>query len=240
MAEKLIFHYHDRKTILHKIDPRAKMLTLCIVTILVFELPPLGLFLLIPYIIIGIISAKIPIGEYRRESLFFGVFSLIIFLTRLWGSSLVLPSLLGVVRFLTIVVVGMLLTDTTAPEEMSLALFWFLHPFSKKFAYATAARLNLTVSFFPIIFDASQEMLDARRSRHEHVRRHPIRRMISMGTQLLAMILDRAEDISYALESRGFREDVLHGTLSWGRHDTLFILITILYVGSICYITLLT
>ncbi len=228
MAERLIFHYHDRDTPLHRLDPRSKMFAMAVLTIMVFNLPPAGLLLIMLYTAAGIIIAGMPIREYRRESLFFGMFALIIFLTRWWGSSMPLDALFGSLRFLTIVLIGMLMTETTSPDDMALALFWLLRRFSRRAAYGAAARLNLTVSFFPVIFDAVQEISEARKSRQEQRLRRPLQRMISMSTQILDVIIDRAEEISYALESRGFREDILHGELSWGRRDTLFLLLSTL------------
>ncbi len=237
MAERLIFHYHDRNTVVHRLDPRIKMFCILALTILLCNLKSMSLMFLLPYLLLGGIAARIPVGSYRKESLFFGVFALIIFLTHWWGSDTIIEALIAAARFLTIVAASMLLTDTTSPEDMSLALFWIIRPFSKRHAYNLSAKFNLTVNFIPMLFDASQEIHEARRSRLEDTRRHPVRRMVSIGTQLMDLILVRAEEISYALESRCFTPEVLHGELSWRLRDTAVLVVSLAYF---CFTIMMT
>lgn len=233
MAEKLIFHYHDRGTLIHRLDPRTKTALISVLTIMIFQLPSWSFLMILPVIAAGMLAARFPVRDYSRESGFFAVFTIIIFLTRWWGTGIPQEAGISALRFLMVVSAGMILTDTTDPEDIAMTIHWLLSPISRRIANAAAAQLNLTVSFFPIIFDASQELIEARRSRGEPRLRRPLRRMISIGTQLLEAIIDRAEDISYALESRGFDAGIQHGSLSWQRRDTLVLLITVVYLAAL-------
>ncbi len=238
MAERLIFHYHDRKTIAHSLDPRSKMFTLFVLTLSLLNLNPVGFLLILPYLALAMIAARMPVREYRKEILFFLIFSGMIFLMRWWGSGNPLTALTAAGRFLAIVVMGLTLSDTTSPNEMSLAIYWILRPFSEEFASNTAAKLNLTVSFFPVIFDASKDIQEARRSRHEDARRQPLRRLVSIGRQLFDLLLDRAEEISYALESRCFTPKIRHGSLDWRFRDTVYLMISCTYIIFVLYISI--
>ncbi len=239
MAERLIFHYHARKTIVHALDPRGKMFTLLAMTIMLLNLKTFGFLLLLPYLFLSMVAARMPVREYRREMLFFLIFSCMILLMRWWGTGDLLTAVTASGRFLAVVILGLILADTTSPNEMALTLYWLIRPFSRKTAASMAAKLNLTVSFFPVIFDASKEIQEARRSRHEDARRKPVRRLVSVGRQLFEGLLDRAEDISYALESRCFDPEILHGTLSWRFRDTVYLILSGSYLIFVLYLSII-
>ncbi len=238
MAERLIFHYHDRKTIAHSLDPRSKMFTLFVLTLSLLNLNTTGFLLMLPYLALALITARMPVRAYRKEIIFFVGFSVMIFLMRWWGSGNPITAITAAGRFFSVVVMGLILSDTTSPNEMSLAIYWILKPFSKEFASNTAAKLNLTVSFFPVIFDASKEIQEARRSRHEDARRQPLRRLVSIGRQLFDLLLDRAEEISYALESRCFTPSIMHGRLDWRFRDTVYLLISTIYIIFVLFVSI--
>jgi energy-coupling factor transporter transmembrane protein EcfT len=52
-----------------------------------------------------------------------------------------------------------------------------------------------------------------------------------MASQLMDQIIDRAEEISYALESRRFTPYVLHDSLSWRTADSLILIGIIVYLA---------
>ncbi|MGM0432245.1 MAG: energy-coupling factor transporter transmembrane component T family protein [Spirochaetota bacterium] len=230
MAERLIFHYRSRPTPVHRCDPRIKLLTLLALTILIFQFRAAVLLFIIPYMVIIGYLAKIPLKQYRRELLVFFLFATVIFLARWLGGNTFYEACIAVVRFLTVVYGGLLLTDTTAPEELALALRWLLTPLGKRRSGEAAATFSLTIHFIPLLFDASREISEARKTRLDRTGRHPVRRIISLGTQLMHHMLDKAEDISYALESRCFTPYAQHGELHWIWKDTLIAAVTIGYL----------
>jgi energy-coupling factor transport system permease protein len=234
MAERLIFHYHHRDTFLNRVDPRIKLFTLLVLTIIIFQA---AFIMTIPVILLlaaAAIAGRMPINRYKREMIFFFFFSSVIFLTRWWADGDIFSAAAAAVKFLTVVAGGLILTDSTSPEQISLAIFWLVAPLGRRRAHEFAAKFSLTISFIPMLFDAASDISEARRARQDHRLKRPLRRMISMGSQMMDHILERAEDISYALESRCFTPYVLHDELSWRLSDTVILLLTVIYLsGSI-------
>ena len=226
MAERLIFHYHDRRTLIHRIDPRVKVLLLFALSTALLMVNSLQTVAIAGYIAAAVLMAKLPVTRYRRELRFFLIIFAIILLARWLSGSPFLEGALFGFRFLLIVAASILFTDTTAPEEITLALYWYLRPLKFLNPKRIAARFNLTLAFFPLIFDAILEIREARRARLDNSWSRPLRRMISISSQIFDLILIKAEEISFALEARLFDEDILHGSIAFSRIDLAAVLVT--------------
>ena len=209
---------------MHKADSRVKLALILLLSVSIFSFKPFSLLLVSTYVLLGIFIARIPFMKYRKELTLFFILTVMIVLFRWIGEFTLYQALLAGGRFLVIVLAGLLLTDTTAPEDMTLAIHWILKPIPGIRAAEIATKFSLTISFIPLIFDATQEIREARRSRLENPRRHPLRRLISFGTQVFDLILQKTEEISLALESRLFNPEILHGELRFSRLDLLLIL----------------
>lgn len=230
MAERLIFHYHDRDTLLHRVDARIKLFSLLFITIVVFNTPDMMIFPMLLLLFAAGIAGRLPLTRYGREFTFFFVFASLIFFTRWLSGNLLTDALFSALRFLTVVAGGILLTDSTSPEEISLSVFWLISPFSRKRAYEFSAAFSLTISFIPMLFDTSSQMSEARKARRDRRFRRPLRRIISMGSGLMDQIIERAEEVSFALESRRFTPYVLHDSLNWRGADSLILVGIIIYL----------
>lgn len=235
MAERLIFHYQARSTLIHRIDPRVKIVIIFAITASMFSVNFLQFLILSGYVVTGCLIARLPFTRYGRELGFFFLLTAIIFISRWITSGILYEGIFHSIRFLLIVGAGLLLTDSTAPEDLTLALYWFMKPFKFINPERIAARFNLTLSFLPLIFDSILEIQEARKSRMDNVWRHPIRRIISLATQIFEAVLNRAEEITYALESRLFDEKVQHGSISFGRIDFFTLLVTAGVVWGIIF-----
>lgn len=226
MAERLIFHYQARKTPVHRIDTRIKIVITFTLTAAMFAVNLSQFGILTGYIAAGCLAARLPFQRYRRELGFFFVLLCIIVLSRWITTGTLFNGLYYGARFMLVIAAGLLLTDTTAPEDLTLALYWFIKPFSFLKPKRIAARFNLTISFLPIIFDAVMEIQEARRSRLDTVWKRPVKRIISFSTQIFTLILQKAEETAFALEARLFDENIVHGSISLHKIDFLVMLIT--------------
>lgn len=219
MAERLIFHYHARDTLFHRLDPRTKLILVCVNTILIFIAAPLQLFVVGAFVSLCLISSRLSPTLYLREFRMFAFLVVIIVLSRWIGDATFLNALLYGVRFFLVVLLGLILSETTAPEDLTLALYWFLRPFRFLKPKQTAARFSLMISFLPILLDATLEISEARKARLDDPMRRPLTRIISIGMQVFELVLQRAEELSYALESRCYQEDILYGSIAFKRID---------------------
>ncbi|MCD4699876.1 MAG: energy-coupling factor transporter transmembrane protein EcfT [Phycisphaerae bacterium] len=226
MAERLIFHYQARNSIIHRIDPRIKIIIIFTISAAMFTVNPLQFAVLFGYVLSGCLIARLPFARYKKELRFFLLLLVIIVLSRWISSKSLIPSLYYGARFILVVAAGLLLTDSTAPEDLTLALYWFLRPFKFINPKRTAIQFNLTVSFIPIIFDSVLEIREARKSRLDNTWRKPVKRIVSFSSQIFDLILQKAEEISYALESRLFDEKTLHGSIAFRKTDFVVLILT--------------
>jgi energy-coupling factor transporter transmembrane protein EcfT len=226
MAERLIFHYQPKQTVIHRIDPRVKISITFALTAGLFGAELLQLAVLGGYLAAAAVLAKLSFQRCRRELRFLFLLAAVIFVSRWISSGALLEGVVYGTRFLLAVTAGLVLTDTTAPEDLTLAVYWFIKPLRFLKPQRTASRFNLTVSFLPLIFDAAMEIQEARRSRLDSPFRRPLRRIISYAAQIFSLILQQAEEISYALEARLYDESILHGSIRFHRIDAAAVLIT--------------
>lgn len=236
MAERLIFHYHSRDSFLHRLDARVKLLGVFCLTFLIFSVDVPGFFLLLPPVFGSVLLCRMRIRAYSREFRFFLLFSIVIFAGNYWGSGSVQEALLYSVRFLTAVLLSLALTESTDPSDMAQVLFWLLRPFSKRKAAIVAAQLELTVSFIPMIFDAYEQIREARLSRGDQGK-NPFARVLSLSGQLIDLLLERTQEISYALESRRFDPESITCSFRATRGDRLTFTVLIIYLAGVLFLS---
>lgn len=203
MAEAVVFHYREADTPLHRLDPRIKLLTLLALTVTLVLLPLRSAAVIGGYACVIALGAGLPISRFRRELRVFLVLGTFIFLGR-YASSDLFEALRSVMQFFTVVLLGLVLMDTTAPEDCASALHWALSFFSPAAAGRFSARLMLTLAFIPILFDSVAEVREARKARCEKPSKRPMRFLLSFLEQTFDIMLVKAEEISLALESRAF------------------------------------
>ena len=108
MAEGLIFHYREQKTFLNRCNPLSKLLSILVLLIPLAKAPfTVTVALLIPVILLAV-TQRLPLTRYDKELRFFFIMTLLIGITEYVATRLLLPSLTACLRFLTIILSGML------------------------------------------------------------------------------------------------------------------------------------
>ena len=204
MAEALIFHYRNADNFLVHLNPNAKLIALLVYTIIVSTAKPAAVFMSALFPIAVAFMIKLPWREYIRESIFFIIISIFMFIASFIPGKDAIHSLAYAVSFLSMVLASMLLADTTMPDEMSRSLGSALSHIIGKSAYALAAAMEITLSMIPVIIDSSVCIFEARRARGASFASHPIRYLTELSVSILADLLDRAEEYTDALYSRGY------------------------------------
>ncbi len=203
MAEGIMFHYRQADTPLHRTDSRVKLLSLLVLSISIVLLPPKAVFVFSLYALVLALISGLPVVSYLREGKVFLILGLMLFAGR-WMSSSLPDALYITGRFFTVVLFGLLLMDSTSVEESAAALYWGVSYISKKRAGILSAQLMLTLAAVPMIFDSVTEIREARQARGDVPRRHPLRFLITFSLQVLDVLLEKADEMSLALESRSF------------------------------------
>lgn len=178
-----------------------------------------GLLVVWGFLVIAFRASLIPISRIARDLRPFLILSLVIFIVTLWSSGrtsageefrllLIVPAALLVVwRFLSMVLIGVLLTATTDPTGIQHTAYWFTRHIPGIPSHRVATMVMLTIRFVPLILDEASEIQKACRSRHLDARRNRISRITAMGTPLISSLLRRGDETALAMVSRGYAED---------------------------------
>ena len=233
MAEALIFHYREQHTLLCRANPVIKFLAVLILCLLLIKASLAGVLLITLVLLIGAGMQRLPITHYKRELRFFALLMILILVTEYLAQQDILQAITAALRFFCIILCGMLIADATAPDDLARALGSLLDRIPFVHGAVVASTIELTLSILPLIFDASLEVVTARKARLER-RRNPYTAITSLASAIFSLLLDKAQELSLALEARNFDPARKRPALPYSISDLiLFILTLLVAVGSL-------
>ena len=219
--------YLPLDSVIHKLDPRAKICAMLLVMIAIFI--PTGY---IGYAVIGLLvlavalSAKLKINflwRAMKPMLFMLVFLLVInlmvvrsgtLLFTIFGweiySDAISQTLYIVIRLALMIMITTILTATTKQLELTLGIEDLLKPFQKIHvpAHEIAMMISIALRFIPTLIEETQRIMKAQASRgvdmEEGKLMEKIRAILSLIVPLFVSAFQRAEDLAYAMEARGY------------------------------------
>jgi energy-coupling factor transporter transmembrane protein EcfT len=213
------FHYEPSEGTLHRFDPRLKLPLFIGIVVGIVRTSPAGLVLESAVGVLVFVVARLPARRILRETAWFFVLLLVMFIASAIGSSGteivpgipvsvegVLTGALLVWRLVALVMWGALLAGTTEITMLQAAIVWYLRPFRFIPSGRIATMIGLTISLVPLVFDAYREVADAQLSRGAGSIRNPVRRITLMAVPLLYKTFGRAEIIANAMESRCYSD----------------------------------
>lgn len=196
------FKFTKIKTPIHLLDPRSKLVLLCVIFILSILFSNLLLFSVffivqIPMILLAK-SFKRWIFSLRGGAFF----ALLIFLANFITGSTLTFSLTMMFRFLVLISSFSFFFMTTSPDDLGLALEEMHIPYALCFTFTTAVRLVPTMAI------EAQTIMDAQRSRGLELDKgnlfKRIRNYMPILIPLIVLAIKRSIELAEALESRAF------------------------------------
>jgi energy-coupling factor transporter transmembrane protein EcfT len=226
------FAYSDGDTVLHRVDARAKLVALVVVSLaLTWASAPVTASLGgVTYLAAR--SAGVSAREILRDVRLVLVVLVVGTVARALSdpAGVVPGAAAGVVasgRFVVIIALAYIVSATTRPGDVRLAVESFLAPVPRVEGadwgtmFATAAR------FFPLVFEESRRVRDARKARLGG-RRSWYSRVRSTAFALLTRTFRRGDTLALAVESRAYSSDRTSlRRLVWERKDTEFVLVSV-------------
>ncbi|SES20549.1 energy-coupling factor transport system permease protein [Gracilibacillus ureilyticus] len=224
----VIGQYVPGHSVLHRLDPRTKLLMIFTYVIIVFFANnTLSYGLLAIFAIWTIFLSKLSLTYILKGITpiwFFIIFSFLIHLfftndgdiiwqlsgLKIYSGGLV-KGLTISLRFLLLIMVTSLLTLTTSPMEITDALENLLSPLQKwKFpVHELALMLSISLRFIPTLMDELDKISKAQASRGVDLRTGSLKsRMYAVIPLLVPLFISafrRAEDLAMAMEARGYR-----------------------------------
>lgn len=222
MAHTVAFNFRSGSSVLHRLDPRFKVIFLAIISLSTLKAGGPGLLLLT--LVFGGVAAEmhLPVKSIAFELRYFSFFLLIIFVARCLtepgipvftfkfftvSDQGIIEGALASWRLALVILMGLLFSFTTRPKDIRTAveiLFAWIPLLPEK---RIAVMIGLIVRFIPIILHITRQVSDAQRARAIEQRRNPIYRTTHLALPIMRRTLGRAELLAEAMESRCFNEN---------------------------------
>ncbi|QST00220.1 energy-coupling factor transporter transmembrane protein EcfT [Pontibacillus sp. ALD_SL1] len=227
-SSMVIGQYVPGDSLVHRMDPRAKITIIFFFVIVVFfanSVASYGSLALFALISVGI--TKIPprfIAKGLKPVWFLIIFTFILHLV-VTKEGNVLFSVLGFdvysgaliqgvaisLRFFLLILITSLLTLTTTPIAITDAIESLLHPLKKiKFpVHELALMMSISLRFIPTLMQETEKISKAQASRGVDFRTGPIKERLKAIVPLLVPLFvsafKRAEELAMAMEARGYQ-----------------------------------
>lgn len=258
MDNIIIGTYVPGQSIIHKMDPRAKLMMVFFYVFIVFlansylSYTVLAIFTVLIVLMTRIQLSFIYKGLKPLLWIILFTFLLHIFMTK-EGDLLIKLAWFEIyeeglnqgiflsLRFLLLIVMTSLLTLTTTPIEVTDGMESLLAPFKKlNFpVHELALMMSISLRFIPTLIQETEKIIKAQTARGTDFTSGPIKDRLKAIVPLLIPLFisafKRADELATAMEARGYRGGVgrtKFRNLKWGSFDSIMIvLLFLLSVG---------
>lgn len=261
MNKMIIGRFVPGDSIVHRMDPRAKLiLSIAFIMLIFLANNWLGYLILVITTLAAVLATQISPLIYvkgLKPVLWLIVFTIILQLFfspagyTLWAYGPFLITDAGILnavyvflRFLCIILMSTVLTLTTAPLELADALEYLMKPLLKvKFpVYELSLMLAIALRFVPTLMDETEKVMNAQRARGVDFANGSIikrsKAIVPILIPLFVGAIQRAIDLGDAMEARGYQggyHRTKYRILKWQTRDTvaiiLFICILVALIG---------
>lgn len=222
MAELNIFHYFPKKSIIHDMDGRIKLICMILFTVAAgIADRTFSLSILTSILVIALIGSGLPIKKIFTEIRYFLFLIGIVIITHSFNipgtpiAGFPIPGftreglssgLLFGWRLILIFIISIIFTGTTSLTLLKSVIEWFLRPLPFINGAKIATMFSLTFVLIPLIFDQVSEMQEAQKARCIDGRKSPVKRMMFLLFPLFLHILIRTDEMTPAMESRCYSD----------------------------------
>ena len=257
MNDLVFGKYIPIDSVIHRLDPRAKLIALFMMIVAVFVPKSWYAFGMIAIILfIALLLAKIGIKmivKSFKPMLVMVIFLLIInCLTIKTGDILfrigsfeiyhdaVFNTLFVIVRLMLMIAVSTLLTATTKPLDLTLAIEWILKPFELLHlpTHEIAMMVSIALRFIPTIIEETMRIMNAQKSRGVDFENGGLSAkavaILSLIVPLFSVAFERAYELADAMEARGFTpgaKRTRYHVLKFRAIDFIFIILCLCVLG---------
>ncbi len=212
MASLVIFHHRPGTTVLHRLDPRTKLILMLAAAAAAFRKPRRGTAGLAAARLAAVAPGRVHPARVARNGIAVWALIALVFLSRaagtpgdpaLWGAATRQGLLLGAReagRLVFLVFLGHLFIAVASVSDIQRAVRFFLGP-------RLALMIGLSLSLIPELLDTAEETAGAAALRSLRLRQRPVRGMVILGSSLVRKTAEKAAGIAESLEARSYRYD---------------------------------
>lgn len=232
------FEYRRGISVIHKIDPRSKLIYVILFTALtVYFINPLVLLLILsssfPIVLISKITNQW-IQSIKGSLIFIAFIFVFNFIAIVWATGSIWGAVIsGVsmsIRFLALISIFSAFFLTTSPEDLTQSMVQMRIP------YDYALTFNMAMRFVPTLSREAQIIMDAQKSRGLEMEKgnfiQRIRNYIPVLIPLIVSSFRRAELVADAMESRAFGASEKRSSLYVLKLENRDILFFVISIGS--------
>lgn len=222
-----IGQYFPGNSVLHKMDPRMKIILTMFLIVLIFICKNVvSLFLVVLCTFLLVLVSKIRLKTVLKSikpltviiiitsllNLFYGTGEPLV---EFWRLKITLngieTAIFMAVRIITLVVLSSLLTYTTSPTELTDSIERLLKPlkYLKVDVHSIAMTMTIALRFIPTLIEEIQKIMAAQKSRGADMESggliHRAKALIPVLIPLFVSAFRRANELAYAMECRCYR-----------------------------------
>ena len=220
--------YYPAKSILHRLDPRVKLVSTLLYLISLFLFRSMAGYLAATLFLIGVIRAsKVPFGYIVKGLkpvvmllMITVVFNLFLkkegeVLVHVWRLTITTVGLRNAVymavRLIYLIIGSSLMTFTTTPNELTDGIEALLAPLNKLRVpvHEVAMMMSIALRFIPILLEETDKIMKAQQARGADFESGNImqraKAMIPILVPLFVSAFRRANDLAMAMEARCYR-----------------------------------
>lgn len=251
--------YIPGSSFIHKLDPRNKILIMILLMVAIFwdvgtlRFPLYIVLSIFIYILLRISGISIKtIFKSLKPMMFMMIFLFIInmfvyqegyvlftipFLNFTLYLESITQTLFIIIRLALMLAVTTILTTTTKPLDMTYGLEWYMSPLKViRFpAHEISMTISIALRFIPTILEETERIIKAQKSRgvdlEEGKLKEKIGAIISLLIPLLISSFQRSEELSDAMEARGYNPSAKrtrYRVLKFKLSDSFAALITVI------------
>ena len=203
--------YIDSKSVIHRADPRVKIVLLIAVIIFIFLSQNFwGLGLSALFVLITMIVSKIPIKMYLKN--FKAILPILIFtavINAFYGDGLERAGFMAL-RIALLIIISATLTYTTTPNDLTDAIEKLLSPLKfiglKTAVHTLAMMMTIALRFIPTLVEEAEKIMNAQKARGADLEsgnlKEKIKALIPILIPLLFSAVRRAAELADAMECR--------------------------------------
>lgn len=222
---ELFFSYIPGKSVLHRLDPRTKLVSVMLLSMVVLRASTFqDMVLLSSIFLLFSLLAKLGIRHHLKSLRPMLLFFLFIFTVQamfsegerifslgplgissegLWKGGLVTS------RFILLVLFASLLISTTRPALLTAGIERMLRPLPLYLigisSYDLATMMSISMRFVPLLHGSLEQTAEAQVSRGMDLRHNPLKTIPSMAIPMIRNTLRMTEDLAMAMESRCYQ-----------------------------------
>ena len=230
MQDIILGQFCPGNSILHRLDPRVKILLLFLLMILIFVIDSTASYaILTAFVLLLIFIASISpamILRSLRPLLWIAIFTFLVHLVSHDGEVLynlfifkitdegIYKGIIITLRLILLIVMSSILMFTTSPLKLTDATEKLLSPFSKFGvpAHEFAMMMTIALRFIPTLLEETEKIIKAQSARGVDFESGNIikraKKMVPILVPLFLSAFHRADELAMAMDARCYRGDV--------------------------------